>query len=140
MTHLEPLFTYAEAAAELQVTPEDCADPARWVYEKVRALELELVRCGRTPKLPLRSVQALRELITCRYTSGKEQTVDLHTSMSEARSLSGGTVANARKPSSRKALERLTAPKQKPSSRKSQRATNAATSKTGTRPPLSVIS
>lgn len=140
MTQLEPLFTYAEAAAELQITEADCADPSRWVYEKVRVHKLDFVRCGRTPKLPLRSVKALRELITCRYTSGNVKTADLPTITFEGPSLSGEMAGSARKASSRKVLARLIERKPKQSSRKSPPDTNAETSRTGKRRLYSVTS
>lgn len=133
MSELEPLFTYAEAAAELQITEADCADPSRWVYEKVRAHKLDFVRCGRTPKLPLRSVKALRELITCRYTSGSEKTGDLRIITSGGPTLSGATGAGNLDPSSRRALERVTTRKRKRSSDSSQTRSSEETSKTGTR-------
>ncbi len=60
MPQFEKLYTIAEAAEALQVTVQDCANPERWLRNKVRELGLPYVKVARTVKLPAESVEALR--------------------------------------------------------------------------------
>lgn len=92
---IEPRFTLPEAAIALGITPDDVADPVRYVRDLIRKHEIPFVRHGRTVKLNQDQLTLLSERMIEWQSSSRS--TQMGTGMSRGQLSSGVRVERIRK-------------------------------------------